>query len=306
MQTLDLSTLALGQKVKGMLEPVLGHPVEIPYFVLRGAKTGPTLLVTAGVHGAEYASIEAANRLVQFGLEGLSGTLIVLPIVNPLGFFARSIYVNPIDGKNLNRMFPGKADGSFAERLAHWLTETFITQADAYIDLHGGDLVEALTPFTIFQKNHVPSQELAEVFGIELLVESDSDIMTFTAGAARGVPSILAEASGQGLWPEEEVERLRSGVERVMQHLGMLSGNPHSKTSRLLTEFAWLSSEHSGLWYPQASAGDKVQSGQGVGQVKTLLGEVLQEAVSPVNGTVLFSVSSLAINQGDPLLGIGA
>lgn len=306
MEILDLSSLAPGEMAKGMLEPDLGSPVEIPYFVSRGEKSGPTLLVTAGVHGAEYASIEAANQLAKLSTKRLSGTLIVLPIVNPPSFFARSIYVNPIDNKNLNRMFPGNLDGSFAERLAHWLTETFITQADAYIDLHGGDLVEALTPFTIFQKDHAPSQTLAEVFGIELLVESDSSIMSFTAGAAQGVPSILAEASGQGLWPYEEVERLRSGVERVMQHLGMLEGSPPVKATRLLTEFAWLSSEHSGLWYPQVVAGDRVQSGQVVGRVKTLLGEGLQEAISPVDGTVLFSVSSLAINQGDPLLGIGA
>lgn len=306
MERLDLTSLAPGQRVKGFLEPDLGHPVEIPYFALRGQQTGPTLLVTAGVHGAEYASIEAANRLAQRSTESLSGTLIVLPIVNPPSFFAHSIYVNPIDGKNLNRMFPGKPNGSFAERLAHWLTQNFITQADAYIDLHGGDLVEALTPFTIFQKDHAPSQTLAEVFGIDLLVESDSSIMSFTAGAAQGVPSILAEASGQGLWPEEEVERLRSGAERVMQHLGMLEGGPAPKATRLLSDFAWLSSEHSGLWYPQATAGDKLQTGQVVGHVKTLLGEALHEAVSPVNGTVLFSVSSLAINEGDPLLGIGA
>ena len=303
---LNLESLKPGQTKKGVLTPEVGYPVELPYFIVRGSESGPTLLVTAGVHGAEYASVESAYRVARTDPKTLKGTLIVLPILNPPSFFARSIYVNPVDGKNLNRMFPGRADGSFAERLAHWLSEDVLPEVDAYIDLHGGDLVEALTPFTIFRKDDSAAEELAEVFGLELLVESDSEVMTFTAAARLGVPAILAEAGGQGQWPEVEVERLRKGVERVMQHLGMLDGTPEKLPTRLLRAFAWLSAEHGGLWYPVVTAGERVEAGQDVGSVTSLLGEGLQKVVSPVAGTVLFSVSSLAMNEGDPLLGIGA
>lgn len=301
---LDFATLPTG-RTKGLLEPDLGHSVEIPYFAVRGSEPGPTLLVTAGVHGAEYASIAAAQRVAQSALEGLRGTLLVLPLVNPPSFFARSIYVNPVDGKNLNRMFPGRAEGSFAERLAHWLSDGFIAQADAFVDLHGGDLVEALLPFTIFQEGHEASLELARAFGIEMLVASPPGNMSVSAGVGRGVPSILAEAGGQGLWPEAEVARLSGGVERVLRFLGMLPGGLEPVPTTLLTEFAWLRSEHAGLWYPEVTAGAGVREGQALGRVETLLGETVQEAVSPVDGVVLFAVSSLAINADDPLVGIG-
>ncbi|MCA9836792.1 MAG: succinylglutamate desuccinylase/aspartoacylase family protein [Trueperaceae bacterium] len=303
---LDLENLAAGTLSKGYLSPKLGYPVKIPYFILKGAKPGPTVLVTAGVHGAEYASIDAAYRVTKLDPKTLSGTVVILPIISTPAFTSRSIYINPIDYKNLNRLFPGMAEGTFGEKLVYWLTEEFICKADAYIDLHGGDMIEALTPFTIYQAGHTSSHELAKAFGIELLVASDSEIMSFTAGARQDIPSILAEASGQGLWLEAEVERLRLGVERCLIHLGLLEGELEPKPHKDLSEFAWLRSEHEGLWYPYAVAGDRVKKNQVVGEVKSLLGEPLQQAISSIDGIVLFSVSSLAINADDPLLGIGA
>jgi uncharacterized protein len=91
-----------------------------------------------------------------------------------------------------------------------------------------------------------------------------------------------------------------------MIHLGMLEGKLEPKPYQDLTEFAWLRSEHQGLWYPFAKAGDKVKKGQLVGEVKDLLGDTVQPAISAIDGIILFSVSSLAINAGDPLMGIGA
>jgi uncharacterized protein len=303
---LEFEGLKQGETQRGFLSPDLGQSVEIPYSVIKGVHSGPTLLVTAGIHGAEYASIEAANRITTLNPEALSGTLVVLPVVNTVSFFARSIYLTPVDQKNLNRMFPGDPQGSFTQRLAYWLMENFIRQADAHLDLHGGDMIEALTPFTIFQEGHAPSEALAKAFGLELLIASDSPGTTCTEAAKAGIPCILAEAGGQGLWPEADIERLRGGVERVMQQLGMLAGTPLSRPTQLLTEFAWLRAQTTGFWYPHVTAGERVHSGQNIGQLKTLLGEPVQDIICPIDGTVLFSVSSLAINAGDPLYGIGA
>ena len=167
-------------------------------------------------------------------------------------------------------------------------------------------MIEALTPFTIYKAGHEASYELAKAFGIDLLVGDDGENMSFVAGARKNIPSILAEAGGQGLWPEKDIDILRDGIERCMMHLGMLEGTPEPKPHKDLTEFAWSRSEHQGLWYPYAKAGDKVKKGQLLGEVKDFLGDTVQEAVSSIDGIVLFSVSSLAINAGDPLMGIGA
>lgn len=306
MRELDLKSIPAGKAQTGLLAPSLGHPLEVPYMVVQGVRPGPTLLVTAGVHGAEYASIEAANRVAKILPEELSGTLIVLPVVNPPSFFARSIYINPVDGKNLNRVFPGKVEGSFAERLAHWLTEAFIAKADAYLDLHGGDLIESLTPFAIYQSDAPTSSDLGRAFGLPYLIAGTGVGTTYATGNSCDVPSVLAEAGGQGQWPEHEVERLVKGVRRAMQYLGMLQGKLEPRKVKEFTTFAWLCAEGTGFWYPSVTAGMEVEPGQPLGVVTDVLGEIVQHVVSPLAGPILFGTSSLAINRDDPLAGIAA
>ena len=130
-----------------------GHATKLPIFLINGAYDGPVLAITGGIHGAEYASIEAALRLAHsLDPAKLHGRVIVLPIVSMQAYKSRSIYIVPMDGKNLNRQFPGDAEGTASEQLAYWLTFNVFKQADYYVDLHGGDLNEALIPFTVFQK----------------------------------------------------------------------------------------------------------------------------------------------------------
>ena len=153
-EMLKVGTLAAerGQKVYGVNEfSVQGKPYRLPMWLVNGNENGPTVVVTAGVHAAEYASIAGA---LEFGrsLEpaNLRGRVIVVPVMNWPSFTARSIYVCPLDGKNLNRVFPGSSKGTASEQIADWVFRNVISQADYYVDLHGGDLIEALVPFTIF------------------------------------------------------------------------------------------------------------------------------------------------------------
>lgn len=304
-----------GEKVTGINEfTIAGSPFSLPTYLINGAADGPTLVVTGGVHAAEYASIAAALELGQTLDPGkIRGRVIVIPVINQAGFPVRSIYLNPQDGVNLNRVFPGKEDGSASEQIAAWVFNHAMQQADYFIDLHGGDLIEALVPFTLFPEVGQPvvdqaSLELAEVFGIEYLVRKEGTSgSTFSAVAAAGIPSILVESGGQGIWPRSAVVRLTDGVTRVMQQYGMLAGGkPKPVNTIVLKDFIWLRSEHTGFWYPSVAVGDGVKKGQELGMVKDVWGQILQTAQAPVDGRVLFLVSSLAINKGDPLLSIGA
>ncbi|ACO48002.2 M14 family metallopeptidase [Deinococcus deserti] len=305
MNTLIQSTPP-GTVARGVLDAPLNTRTRVPYTVVRGAEDGPTLLVTAGVHGAEYASIDAAYQLTQTSPSDLQGTLVVLPMVNPSAFWQRSIYVNPIDGRNLNRLFPGRARGTYAEQLASWLHEEFLSQADALIDLHGGDLVEALKPFSVYVRDHEPSRQLALAFGLPHLIASDSRGMTFEVTRTHGVPAIIAEAGGQGLRRAADVTLLVRGVRQGMRHLGMLSCDLEQSSEVIEhDEFAWLSAPASGLWHPRVAAGDTVSKGQEIGTLRDINGNDLHTFGAPESGTVLFLVTSLAMNEGDPLLGIG-
>ncbi len=207
---------------RGHVSPA-GGP-EVPYAVIEGGRPGLCLLVTAGVHGSEYCSIEAALRLVRRLPEGLAGVITVLPILNVSGFRQRSVYVMPEDGRNLNRMFPGKPDGSASERLAHWLVTEIFPHADAYLDLHGGDLSEALIPFSLFPGGSDASKALATAFGLPVAVSAGGEGYTINAAARIGVPSIIAEVGSNGLWDEAGVVQMTDGIDRVLRHLGMIAG----------------------------------------------------------------------------------
>ena len=304
-----------GQKVTAECTfTVNNQPFSLPVYLINGAGEGPTFVITAGVHAAEYASIAAALEIGQKHTpEALNGQLIVAPLLNQAGFPLRSIYVNPMDGVNLNRVFPGKPDGSASEQIAAWVFDNIIQQADFYFDLHGGDLIEALVPFGIFAVSGQAeldgkSRELAEITGIGYLVGREAlSGSTFAAAAGAGIPAVLLEAGGQGIWPRSDVERLVTSVERAMIHYKMLAQEPPASIQPiLLEEFAWLFSQQAGLWYPQVAVGELVEKGQLVGKVTDVWGSTLQEAHAPVSGVVLFLVSSLAMNQGDPLLAVGA
>ncbi len=305
---------APGEKLFGTVDfPVQGDSCQLPLWLIHGSEPGPTLVVTGGVHGAEYASIAAALELGRsLSPAGLRGRVIVVPVVNQPGFAGRSIYVCPLDGKNPNRVFPGDAAGSCSEQMADWVFRNVIAQADFYVDLHGGDLIEALVPFTIFFRSgdarlDARSLEMAKVFGIPFLVASESPGSTISAAARAGIPAILTESGGQGIWTPQHVADHTSGLHRLMRHLKMLAGPaPEPTPCTLLERFLWQRSEHEGFWYPEVSVGETVQPNQQLGQIKDYEGNTLQTAQSPEHGTVLFIVTSLAIHPNDPLFAVGA
>lgn len=302
---LEIDQIPPGTLMRDLVQTVTDPVSQVPRIVVKGKRQGPVLLVTAGVHGAEYASIEAANRLARIDPLVMSGTLVVLPVVNQPSFAARSIYLNPLDGKNLNRVFPGLIDGTFADQLAYWLTHTLIAHADAYIDLHGGGLNEALTPFVIYAPGDSQAERYAHAFGLPNVIASAIGGSSYAAGTALGVPSIVAEAGGQGQFPERDVSVLVDGVQRVMQVLGMLPGEAVPVQTTTYSAFVWLRSRHAGFWYLEVAPGDTVVVGQRLGFIKDFRGEVVQEATFEVAGKVVFAVTSLAINPDDPLVAVG-
>lgn len=314
--TLTVGSLSArpGEKHYGINEfPVDGQPYRLPMWLVNGRDQGPTLVVTAGVHPAEYASIAAALEFARaIDPADVHGRIIVVPVMNLPAFTARSIYICPLDGKNLNRVFPGRADGSASEQIAAWMFEHVIRQADYYVDLHGGDLIEALVPFTIFYKSgnarvDEASLAMARAFGIPILVSSETPGSTFSAASKAGIPAILTEAGGQGIWTREDVARHVEGLDRLLRHLNMRAGGPPpSIDCRVLSQFLWLRSDHDGFWYPAVDVGADVAKGQELGRVTDWEGRVLQRAISPADGRVLFIVSSLAMNKTDPLLAVGA
>jgi predicted deacylase len=302
-----------GQKARGVL-PVPGTSVQMPITLIHGARPGPQVLVSGGVHGGEYPAIETAIRIARELDPGqVSGRVAVVHPYGISAFHARLQYLVPEDGKNPNRVFPGKATGTVSERMAHTLFEALVVGTSAWVDLHGGDLHEALVPFTVYSDGAAPeivakSRAMAEAFGISNIIVSQSIAGgTYGAAASRGIPAILSEAGGVGQLEEKDVATLLRGVRNVLRLLGVVPGAPEPvPPPTRLSKFVWLRSEHTGCWYPSVRAGDRVTEGQPIGVIKDYWGDVLAEHKAPASGVVIFIVTSLAINPTDPLVGIGA
>jgi len=318
MSRTGFATLAAepGHRVQGWVRvPGIDPPWDLPAVVCRGREAGPTLAITAGIHAAEYPGIASAIRLAhEADPSQLRGTLIVVPLVNSPGFYERSLYVNPRDGKNINRTFPGDAAGTAAQRVTHFLTTELIAGADAYIDLHGGDLIEALVPFAIYQRTgrsdlDAASQALADAYGLDYVLAAPPDAVpgaSYTAAARLGVPAIIAEVGQQGIYDQGSVNRHLAGLRSVLQHLRMIAGHPAptSKPVRL-ARFVWMFADVAATYHPVVAAGDIVKEGQVIGELRDVFGQVLQTLRAPAGGPVLFLVTALAVRKGDPLIGIG-
>jgi predicted deacylase len=291
----------------------------VPLVELSGTADGPTLTVLAGVHGCEYASMAGVRRWTrELGSRELRGRVRAVPVLNVTAFAARSPFVVPEDGKNLNRCFPGDPAGTLAERLAHATFTRLIAGSDAMVDAHCGDLVEALQPFTLYEAGPAEDQAraLAQAYGLPYVIRQppgpDRAVTGSSTGAAAqaGIPAITAEAGGCGLVEEHAVALHVAGLNRVLDQLGMTEPrSPIGPVAEVdeLSRFLWLRSRGSGWWEPTVVAGEQVAEGQVLGTVTSLDGAVVRETlVAPDNGVIIFLTSSPAVADEGLLLGLGA
>ena len=304
------------EKTTIVFEHDLLDGLEHPAFVARGeAGEGLNLSLIGGIHGCEYSSIAAVTRFMnELDTSRLTGTITAVPVVSMESFRQRSPFVVPADGKNLNRSFPGSYDGTYTDVLARSIYERLIEPADVLLDLHGGDQVEALEPFAIYEASPVAEKanEIAGAFNLPYVVREERKEgglggMTTSAAAQAGIPGVIAEAGGRGLLEESATAMLAAGVRNVLQTLGMLPGEPEPRPTgqRRVGSFVWLRSTEGGWWQWVVEAGEEVTEGQVVGRVTDLWGAVLEEIVAPQDGVVLFITSSPAVTAGGLLLGLG-
>ncbi len=290
---------------------------EWPYVAIAGLMAGPTVLITAGIHAAEYTGIEAAIRLGRtIAPESVRGTILIIPLLNRPGFYERSIYVNPEDNDNLNRLFPGKPDGTWGERFAHHLLTEIITKCDNAIDLHAGDLIEDLVPFVIYRETQDAAlderiQAMANAYGARWAVKSaptgERPGTLMAVAALNGIAAMLAESGGRGQLIEEDVARHVTGVTNILRTIGAISGRPDRvEPPTVVKSFEWLRSPVEGIFHCHVRVDQVVKARELVGEMTDLVGEPIAAITAPVSGVVLFAVTSPAIKKGGLLVGIGA
>jgi hypothetical protein len=287
-----------------------------PYIAIAGLMAGPTVLITAGIHAAEYTGIEAAIRLGRtISPEAVRGTILIIPLLNRPGFYERSIYVNPEDNDNLNRLFPGKPDGTWGERFAHRLLTDIISKCDNAIDLHAGDLIEDLVPFVIYRETQDAAldariQAMANAYGARWAVKTaptgERPGTLMAVAALNGIAAMLAESGGRGQLIEEDVARHVTGVMNILRTIGALGGRPDRvEPPTVVKSFEWLRSPVEGIFHCHVRVDQVVKARELVGEMTDLVGDPIAALTAPVGGVVLFTVTSPAIKKGGLLLAIG-
>ena len=307
---------APGERVEALVSVDLGlAQVEVPVVLINGPRPGPRVGVTAGIHGAEYAPIRALQKVVaDIDPSTMTGSLVAVIVANPAGFFGRSVYTNPIDGKNINRLFPGDSSGGPSERLAAWIFQQVIAPSDRYIDLHCGDMNEVLLPFVGYDVPLQPSNKdvvmgMAAAYGLDYILEFDGSggvsHMAISAAGQAGIPSLIAEVGGIGQWPDDDVQRHSEGLKRALGAAGLLPPLPPPTTvPTRMGRSIWMRSPATGCFLPAVKLGQRVESGQVLGEVQDFFGRTVARVEAPFAGVFFFLVTSMSTKSGDPLLGI--
>src|SRR6185312_4941184 len=231
---------APGQKSFGTIEvPAHGDAAaSIPVAVIEGTKPGPVLALVSGLHGSEYTSIIALENMIQSRDPAeISVTNIILPLVKVPSFEQKVPHVNPVDGKSMNRFYPGNAEGSQTDRVSWAITKQVVERCDYLIDYHGGDLDENLRPYAYWPKSGNAKQDaitrdMVLAFGLDhIIIWSDrprdpnaSRYLDNTANT-RGKPAIAVEAGHSGTVEPEDAQLLVNGSLNVMRYLKMLPAN---------------------------------------------------------------------------------
>jgi predicted deacylase len=315
------ATAARGQKVTGVIPVPAGSDAgtNIPVALVDGARPGPVLAIVAGAHGTEYASIIALEKLI--GLvepSQLSGTLIIVPLVNPGSFEQTVVHVNPVDGKNMNRMYPGNPGGTQTERASYLITKQVVEQSDHLIDLHGGDIDESLRPYSYWTKTgneqqDAISRDMALAFGLDHIIistdrpkdPSQSRYLENTA-TTRGKPSLTAEAGHAGTVETDDVNALIEGCLSVMRYLKMLPGRPAFVENPVwIGQVLSVTGGETGIFYPLVKRGACVAKGMKIGYVTDYVGRTIFEARAPEAGVVLYVRGVPSVTKGGTIASIG-
>jgi len=315
------ASAAPGQKSNGYIEVPAGVDAgtNIPVVVVNGAKPGPVLALVTGAHGTEYVSIIAVEKLIgELDPAQVSGTVILVPLVNVLSFEQKVPHVNPIDNKSMNRFYPGKMDGTQTDRALFMITKEVVDRCDYLIDYHGGDLDESLRPYAYWgavgkEAQDKTSKQMVLAFGLDHIIiwsERPTDPAATryldNTASVRGKPSIVVEAGHAGTVESDDVALLVNGTLSTMRYLKMIPGEPHFIENPVwLAKVVDVLSDGPGIWYAYIKRGTYVQEGMKLGKITDYFGKVIQEPRAPVSGVALHVNAVPSLKKGDNIADIG-
>ena len=309
-----------GEAVYGALQVPAGSDAAttIPVAVIRGDKPGKTVAFIAGSHGTEYASIVALTRLpAKIDPHALSGTVIVVPLLNIASFEQMTVHVNPVDKKGMNAGYPGNSGGTQTDRALSLVADQVVKPADVVVDLHGGDLDEDLRPYSYWTRTGNAAQDdaakaLVLAFGLDHVILRDIDASnpasTRSLGGyslAQGKTTLIAEAGRSGLVLDVDVDALVTGCLNV---LGALKMTTHAvkpvAQPVFVTGGSRVAADGPGMFYATAKRDTVVKEGDVLGYTTDYVGRRTGEIKAPVAGLITFIRGVPSMWQGATLANV--
>jgi len=287
-----------------------GHSdIHIPVILIRGASDGPTLVVTAGVHGDEYEGVRTIFEVSEsLDPTDMRGDLIAVPTANPPAFWAGT-RSSPLDDANLARVFPGAPDQGPSEAIAHVLGQQIIAQADFYIDLHSAGVTCLMPTMVGYSTDDPRGRAAAECFGAPVTWSHPTIApgRTISFAHERGIPWLYTEARGAGRIHPDDLRVFTSGVTNLMKHLEMIAGKP-ADPSTIKTRLygdgnidAGLLCQKEGFFIPDVELLDTVAAEQELGRTVDLHGQIVEAYNAPSDGIVALVHQFPVVKPGDPM-----
>jgi predicted deacylase len=282
----------------------IGMPVQ----VVCGRKPGPTLFVSAAIHGDELNGVEIIRRLLRRKItRSIRGTLIAVPIVNVHGFLDQSRYLP--DRRDLNRSFPGSAKGSIAARLANLFIKEVVTKADFGIDLHTGAINRANLPQIRANLDDEHTLEIAKAFGAPVIIDANVRDGSLRACAAEiGIPILIYEAGEALRFDETSIRAGLRGIFNVMRHIGMLppkKGKP-PVAPVVARSTRWVRAARSGIVSNRVRLGSRVVEGERLATISDPIGQNDESVTAPLDGIVIGCSNLPLAHEGDALFNLGS
>jgi len=291
----------------------------IPVTVFNGKGSGKVLGIVAGIHGFEYPPIVAAQQLAQsLNPAQMSGTLILVHMANVPAFLQRSVAVNQMDGKNLNRSFPGKINGTITERLAYTITSQIIARCNYVIDAHSGEANNDLRPYAgYYNYTGTPNlskkaREFATALGFNYVIQFDN--LPGVAGASMycsreavvcGIPAADIECGRYGMAEPEMVNKVITAYHNALNYLKITNGTLNKVNPLYIRNRTFINSYYDGFFYSRLKAGEFIKKGMTLGYITYLFGNKVTDIKSPVDGMILYMISTPPVNKTDELFSIG-
>ncbi len=282
-------------------------PLSMPVHVIRGKVPGPTLCVTAAIHGDEVNGIEIVRRLLRKSiLNKITGTLIAVPIVNIYGFLYQDRYL--MDRRDLNRAFPGSQKGSLAARLAHLITKEILSKSTHIIDLHAGSLHRSNLPQIRANIDLPGTDKLAKSFNAPVILHAalrDGSMRQYAND--KSIPFLLYEAGESLRFDELSIRTGINGILRVMHELKMISMKklPTKKfTPTLARSSYWVRAPYSGIFRPFKALGKKIKKGELLAKIGNPTTTEEHDLLSPLSGIIIGKSNVPMVHEGAALFHI--